>query len=695
MKSKIKSISVMVLLIASLFVGIMSIMPESHAATIYVPDVETTLQAAIDNATAGDTIHINATTLTLTSPVEVNKTVTIEGNGTANTIIDGNGAVYMVLNITAENVTIKNLTVTGATNRGINISANATLTPNNFTITNCYIYNNTNYGIYWNSGTYGKIVNCRIENNGNGDNEGGLYIVADRHGAIVGNTFRNNTQDGIYSTESSNYDTTVYHYNNFRNNSVYGIETASGGTLRAQYNCWYNDTAAAWGGVPSASGVDNASSGVIATPYYNGSVVDAGVVLILEGTHTYGSTITDASIVYHEAGHTYNPWLMAANFSTIPIGTASSHYTLYTTTYGAFNVSGRGQTQDGLATNDWLNLTFYYTGTDSLVKGLWHYNGTAWVAPATRGVNTTNAGSHNGYTWANFSSNPTSPVVIYLNHNPNARFTYTPDSPTAGSTVTFDGSTSTDTEDSGDLSTWHWNFGDDSDDETATGEKPTHIFDEAGTYTVKLTVTDWAGGTATTSHDITVTAASTGSGVSPGTGSHTLTINVVDTSGNGVSGVTVGLYSSNILVGQATTTNGYATFSKVDGVYTITATKSGYNDASAVVTVSSDTTRTLVLTGVSIAEAPVAFGLTFFGLAIAIAIILSILAMIVIGLDRNYRKYWYIPILIDALAVLFAIILPIAGLMPWNIWLIIAPIVMIPITLWIFWTEAKKYLTTW
>jgi len=359
MKSKMKSMGIMVLLVASLFAGIMLVMPESNAATIYVPDVESTLQAAINNATAGDIIHINTTTLTLTSPVEVNKTVTIEGNGTANTIIDGNRA----------------------TDRGINISANATLTPNNFTITNCYIHNNTNYGIYWNSGTYGKIVGCTIESNGDGDNEGGLYIVADKHGAVVGNTFKDNNQNGIYSTENANYDTTVYHYNNFRNNTVYGIETASGGTLRAQYNCWYNDSASAWGGVPNATGVDNVSAGVLVNPYYNGSVVDAGVVLIQEGTNTYGSTITGASIVYHEAGHTYNPWLMAANF------------------------------QDGLATGDWLNLSFYYNAADGLVEGIWHYNGTAWVA-TTDGVNTTDVGNYNGYAWANFTSNPTSPVVI-------------------------------------------------------------------------------------------------------------------------------------------------------------------------------------------------------------------------------------------------------------------------------------------
>jgi len=688
MKSKMKSIGIMVLLVASLFAGIMLVMPESHAATIYVPDVESTLQAAIDNATAGDIIHINTTTLTLTSPVEVNKTVTIEGNGTANTIIDGNSAVYMVLNITAENVTIRNLTITGATDRGINISANATLTPNNFTITNCYIHNNTNYGIYWNSGTYGKIVGCTIESNGDGgNNEGGLYITADKHGAVVGNTFKDNNQNGIYSTESSNYDTTVYHYNNFRNNTVYGIETASGGTLRAQYNCWYNDSASAWGGVPNAAGVDNVSAGVIVNPYYNGSVVDAGAVLIQEGTHTYGSTITDASIVYHEAGHTYNPWLMAANFSTLPIGTASSHYTVYSTTYGAFNLSGRGQTQDGLATGDWLNLSFYYNAADGLVEGIWHYNGTAWVA-TTGGVNTTDAGSHNGYAWANFTSNPTSPVVIYLNHNPTARFTYYPDEPSAGQTVTFYATNSTDTEDSDDLSTWRWYFDDGS---TATGETVTHIFDEAGTYRVKLTVTDWVGGTATTYQYVTVSSAVTGAGVTPGQGSYTLTVNVRDTGGNAISGASVGLYSNGILLSTATTdSNGQATFSQVSGLYMLKSSKVGYSDATGYATVNSDTSAALIMT-----ETAEYMGLSLLGWITAFLIVLGIVAMLIVKGIKEYSKYWWVPVGLIFIAFLTTMIFPVFPSYTFSIWLFIVTVGLLAISIAVFYKEIKRATTKW
>ena len=666
----------------------------TDAATIYVPDQEATLQGAINNASSGDTIHINTTTLTLTSPVEVNKTVIIEGNGTSNTIIDGNSAVFMVLNITAENVTIRNLTVTGATDRGINISANATLTPNNFTITNCYIHNNTNYGIYWASGTYGRIVNCIIENNGDGgDNEGGLYITKDMHGAVVGNTFRNNNQNGIYSTENANYDTTVYHYNNFRNNTLYAVETASGGTVRAQYNCWYNDTAGAWGGVPNATGVDNVSAGVIATPYYNGSVVDSGVTLIQEGTNTYSTVTSGVTIVYHEAGHTYNPWLMAANFSAVPIGTPSSHYTTYATTYGAFNLSGRGQTEEGLATGDWLNLSFYYTASDGLVKGMWHWNGTAWVAPSSRGINTTDAGGFNGYVWANFTANPTSPVLIYLNYNPVARFDWSPTEPSVGETVTFDASDSTDTED-GSMSTYHWDFGDDT---TGVGEKPTHTYDEAGDYVVKLTITDYAGGSATVKHTVTVTGAA-GGGVSPGSGDYDLTVTVVDGSGNTVSGATVNLYYGTLLATATTDSSGVAVFNDVEGIYTVTASKSGYVASSTYVTVTSNTYVTLVLSaGAGIAEAEIlGFAMPIF-FAISVLVI-AFIAMLIVAFAEggNYKKYWWIPALLGVLSLMIALFAPILWTtIAFNFWLVIASLVVTGITVLLCLDYIKKTTTRW
>ncbi len=56
---------------------------------------------------------------------------------------------------------------------------------------------------------------------------------------------------------------------------------------------------------------------------------------------------------------------------------------------------------------------------------------------------------------------------------------------TAGEELTLDGSDSTDSD--GEITEYNWDFGDES---TGTGEAPVHIYDEAGEYTITLTVKD-------------------------------------------------------------------------------------------------------------------------------------------------------------------------------------------------------------
>ncbi len=67
-----------------------------------------------------------------------------------------------------------------------------------------------------------------------------------------------------------------------------------------------------------------------------------------------------------------------------------------------------------------------------------------------------------------------------------ADFTFTPAQPLVGQTVQFrDASTA-----EGTIVEWRWDFGDGT---TATEQNPTHAYQEAGTYTVKLTVRDEQG----------------------------------------------------------------------------------------------------------------------------------------------------------------------------------------------------------
>lgn len=88
------------------------------------------------------------------------------------------------------------------------------------------------------------------------------------------------------------------------------------------------------------------------------------------------------------------------------------------------------------------------------------------------------------------------------NTPPVASFTTTPSTGTAPLTVQFDGSASSDP--GGSVATYNWNFG---DGLAGTGAMIGHVYQQVGTFTITLTVTDNLGATSTTTRDVTVATA--------------------------------------------------------------------------------------------------------------------------------------------------------------------------------------------
>jgi PKD repeat protein len=85
-------------------------------------------------------------------------------------------------------------------------------------------------------------------------------------------------------------------------------------------------------------------------------------------------------------------------------------------------------------------------------------------------------------------------------------FEVTPSAANAGTELSFDasGSVVSNMPEDNIAVGWSWDFG---DGETAKGETVTHTYAKAGTYTVKLTVTDSAGRSATVEEPLVVKAA--------------------------------------------------------------------------------------------------------------------------------------------------------------------------------------------
>jgi PKD repeat protein len=91
-------------------------------------------------------------------------------------------------------------------------------------------------------------------------------------------------------------------------------------------------------------------------------------------------------------------------------------------------------------------------------------------------------------------------IKVVDNQKPKADFDFSPSSPEVNDTVYFDGSSSYDSD--GNIISWSWDFFD--DNTTGTGTTVSHQYTSAGSFAVRLTVTDDRGSTDTITKTVTV-----------------------------------------------------------------------------------------------------------------------------------------------------------------------------------------------
>jgi len=195
----------------------------------------TPIQAAVDNATAGETICVKAGNYT--ENVDISTAyLTLAGEGADVVNVTAADSGDHVFKVTADYVNISGFNVTGATgNDGIyltgadhcNISDNNASnnkyhgielrSSSNNTLTGNTANSNNDYGIYLDSSSNNTLLNNTASNN-EGDGIGIHHYSSNN--TLTGNTANSNNYDGIYLYSSSN--NTLL--NNTASNNDYGIE---------------------------------------------------------------------------------------------------------------------------------------------------------------------------------------------------------------------------------------------------------------------------------------------------------------------------------------------------------------------------------------------------------------------------------------------------------------------------------------
>ena len=151
------------------------------------------IQAAVDNANAGETICVKDGTYNENVDVDVAHLTIQSQNGSDSTTVQAESADDHIFNVTKDYVNISGFTATGATNGG-------------------------NAGIYLNS----SVSNCNISDNNASHNVFGIYLpFSCNNNTLANNTANLNSAFGIYLPISCNNNTLA---NNTANlNSAYGI----------------------------------------------------------------------------------------------------------------------------------------------------------------------------------------------------------------------------------------------------------------------------------------------------------------------------------------------------------------------------------------------------------------------------------------------------------------------------------------
>ncbi|MBU1049857.1 PKD domain-containing protein [Candidatus Bipolaricaulota bacterium] len=258
---------------------------------------------------------------------------------------------------------------------------------------------------------------------------------------------------------------------------------------------------------------------------------------VSSGTHTFPAT-SGYTLRISEPLGTETLYLFAASgpIASFPTSLPSGYFSVLSTNPTSFRNSVMATMQSQYAAGNWVFDTLSFqvvsptptTGTIRVlssptnaqvrIDGTLVGNTTHDQPNVTPGVHTvvvSKSGYQSATTSVTVTAGLTSTVSLTLtpipsNAPPVAAFAYAPAGPVVGDTVSFDASASSDSD--GSISSYAWTFGDGA---TGSGQFVTHAYTASGSRTVKLTVTDNQGATASVNQTISVGSTADVGWVSP------------------------------------------------------------------------------------------------------------------------------------------------------------------------------------
>lgn len=314
LKLRIISIGIITLLVLGGFIFINDLGSEYstvQAAELYVGGSGSgnysTIQAAIDNATSGDTIYVYNGTYY--ENVVVDKTVTLIGNGSANTTIDGGGG--RVVKIEADLVNMSGFYITrSGNNRGIFVESSFNTIFNNTINSSFYgglvlsytnnntLYNNTFIlcGIGFNGNSVTDFTSHEI-NISNTVNDNPVYYWKNINGGTIpagaGQVLLMNCENVTVSNQNLSNATVgvqmVYSNSNTFENNNCNYNSAGMYIIRSSYNDFLNNT---YSNCDNGLHLDDSDNNLFNNNTFN-STFDNGIYI--HGLNCYNNTFSNNS----------------------------------------------------------------------------------------------------------------------------------------------------------------------------------------------------------------------------------------------------------------------------------------------------------------------------------------------------------------------------------------------------------------